>query len=134
MSHVPLICPYCSKQAKLVTGDQIYPSWPDLAELNFYLCDSGHESAYVGCHPGTTQPLGSLANKKLRQVRSQAHKVFDPIWKSKQMTRSQAYCWLAERMSISPSECHIGMFDVSQCQKVIQICLNRALGELCSLN
>jgi len=66
-------------------------------------------------------PLGRLANAELRSAKSAAHAMFDPLWKSKKMRRSQAYSWLAAQMKIKPEDCHIGMFDVEQCKQVFQI-------------
>ncbi len=35
----------------------------------------------VGCHPGTKNSLGRLANAELRKWKSIAHRVFDPLWR-----------------------------------------------------
>lgn len=114
------ICPYCNNQSKLVTGLSIYPHRSDLAELSFYQCAPCE--AYVGCHKGTTQALGRLADKELRQWKSTAHKIFDPMWRSGLMKRKEAYKALALEMGIEPNDCHIGMFNVDQCKKVYAIC------------
>jgi hypothetical protein len=37
------------------------------------------------------------------------------------MTRREAYQWLAGAMGISSKVCHIGMFDVAQCEKVVEV-------------
>ena len=52
---------------------------------NYPKCD-----AYVGCHEGTTLPLGRPANARLRTLKAEAHKQFDPIWKSGLMNRREA--------------------------------------------
>jgi hypothetical protein len=112
-------CPYCKVAARLVDGTVIYPSRPDLAHLSFYLC--GDCDAYVGCHKGTTRPMGRLADKALRWAKQKAHADFDPLWKSGPMSRQQAYAWLASKMGMTARECHIGEFDVNQCGRVVQI-------------
>lgn len=76
------VCPYCGATSVLVGGDVIYPYRRDLAEKQFYQCRACPD-AYVGCHPGTTDPLGRLADKKLRLAKSHAHAVFDPLWERK---------------------------------------------------
>ena len=121
------MCPYCDKQSQLVTGKKIYPHRPDLFHLNFWLCDPCN--AYVGCHRRSkrhghsgTEPLGRLANKELRHAKSNAHAAFDPIWKSGRRSRKQAYLWLAKQMNISVNNCHIGMFNIAQCRRVVEIC------------
>ena len=112
-------CPYCDREARLVKGDVIYPKRQDLATGLYWLCEPC--DAYVGCHKGTRNPLGRLANAELRQAKMRAHKAFDPIWKSGRMTRRQAYAWLATRLEIPKGQAHIGMFDVETCLKVVQI-------------
>lgn len=113
-------CPYCNKDVELVYGNIIYPHRPDLYKKLFYLC--GPCKAYVGCHPGTDKPLGRLANSELRIAKQLAHSSFDPMWRNGKQSRSNAYSWLAEKLSIEKKECHIGMFDIEMCNKVVEIC------------
>ena len=116
------ICPYCNKESEGVDGTAIYPHRPDLSHKWFYQCVPC--DAYVGCHPGTKNSLGRLANAELRKWKSIAHRVFDPLWRDGHMKRKEAYKALAEVMNIHPNDCHIGMFDVDQCKKVYLICMN----------
>jgi hypothetical protein len=64
-----------------------------------------------------------------------AHAAFDPIWQNRfrikskldpkykqAMARGGRYKKLAEAMGMSMKECHIGMFDVEQCKRVVEIC------------
>jgi ssDNA-binding Zn-finger/Zn-ribbon topoisomerase 1 len=113
-------CPYCGEKTELkpdidiygVTyGGQVYVC------RNYPTCD-----AYVGCHKGTDKPLGRLANKQLRAWKSRAHGKFDFIWQRKKMKRGQAYKWLAEQLDIPVDKCHIGMFDVDLCKRVVEVC------------
>lgn len=115
-STVNPLCQYCNQRSKLVDGSYIYPHRPDLSDLNFYICDGC--DAYVGCHKGTIEPLGCLANAELRKWKSIAHKAFDPLWRDGGMKRSQAYRELAEALNIEPEDCHIGMFSVEMCKGV----------------
>lgn len=128
-----IICPYCNNPAILVKGDKIYPHRKDLYTLNFWYCDNQHDPAYVGCHKISVkhkrtgiEPLGRLADSELRNWKSKAHTAFDPLWKEgkkKHFTsRTKAYHWLANTLNIEKHECHIGMFDIEMCQKVIQAC------------
>lgn len=118
-------CDYCENPAKLQRGDQVYKNRPELSKKMFWTCDPCR--ARVGCHPGTTKPLGRLANSQLRYWKQQAHKAFDPIWRSGEKKRSQAYRWLAREMKLDSDLCHIGMFDVNQCKQVVDICLQKEL-------
>ncbi|AGK57524.1 hypothetical protein HYPDE_29243 [Hyphomicrobium denitrificans 1NES1] len=51
------ICAHCGADATLVTGETVYPKRPDLHEKPFYY--RAPCQAWVGCHPGTTKPLGT---------------------------------------------------------------------------
>lgn len=122
-------CPYCGSIAALVGGLDIYPWRHDLAHKKFYRCQICPD-AYVGCHDGTENPLGRLADSKLRLAKSHAHAVFDPLWERKMErdglkkgeARGKAYVWLAGQLGIDPKDCHIGMMDVETCMRVVVIC------------
>ena len=118
-------CDYCHEPAVMQTGDKVYPDRPDLKTKLFWVCEPCR--ARVGCHPGSTKPLGRLADSQLRYWKIQAHKAFDPLWKSGDKKRSQAYRWLAREMKIDRDDTHIGMFDVNQCKQVVDVCLQKEL-------
>lgn len=127
MSESSFDCSYCGKPANLVTGKVIYPHRRDLAAKKFWQCP-GTCGAWVGCHPGTSQPLGRLANAELRSAKRAAHEVFDPIWwtngskNKKNRFRSAAYDLLAKALNIPRENCHIGMFDVALCRRTVEVC------------
>ena len=110
-----VICQYCKKPAKFVDSKMIYGKSYGM----IYLCKECN--AYVGVHKGTNRPLGILANAELREWKKKAHASFDPLWKTKLMTRREAYEWLAKQMGKSLEKCHIGMFDVSECEQVVDL-------------
>lgn len=119
-------CPYCGRQAELVTGATIHPHRPDLHAKYFWLCSPC--SAWVGTHRGgrNHQPLGRLANADLRFAKQAAHAAFDPLWRRCGMRRGGAYKWLADQLGIPADKCHIGMFDVSTCERVVAVCRARS--------
>ena len=113
-------CPYCGREPEMVSGDVIYPHRTDLHAMTFFRCAPC--GAHVGCHPGTITPLGRLANAELRLAKQRAHAAFDPLWQyGGPMTRRKAYQWLQRALGLSASECHIGMFDVAQCRRVVDV-------------
>lgn len=118
------VCPYCNKDAELTTGDYIYPHRKDLAEKSFYVCWPC--DAYVGTHKDTAppKPLGRLANAELRKAKQAAHAAFDPLWKHGAMKRGSAYGWLSKSLGIPKHQAHIGMFDVDQCRRVVELVAN----------
>lgn len=68
-----------------------------------------------------TAPLGRMANASLRRLKQEAHAAFDPLWRSGDMTRAQAYSWLAQHLGVSDNNCHIGMMDEDGCRAVVHI-------------
>ena len=119
MEGLTPICSYCGKFSKMVTGKDVYPHLPKLKHLVIYECKGC--DARVGCHKGTSRPLGRLANEELRNAKSFAHNCFDDIWKCGHMSRGNAYAWLARNLGIKKADCHIGMFDVEMCKKAASI-------------
>lgn len=116
-----VICSYCGIPTRLVQGSEIYKrNDKPYSKKYFYYCKEC--DAYVGCHPGTQNPLGTVANKRLRRLRKLCHGSFDKIWKNKYLSRSKAYIWLASELDILPSQCHIGMFNEQMCLKAIEKC------------
>lgn len=110
-------CPYCGRQAEFVDSKVVYGKSYGM----IYLCRNC--MAYVGVHKGTDKPLGRLANAELRYWKKAAHAAFDPLWQYGffKGRRKAAYRWLAKKMDLPLEETHIGMFDVSQCKRVIKI-------------
>ena len=113
-----IYCDYCGHEAVLVDDSEIYGrSYGHKA----WLCRNCN--AYVGCHGRSEKPLGRLANAELRRWKMAAHASFDPLWKFGpfRRRRNAAYAWLAEQMGLPVEKTHIGMFDVAQCKRVIEI-------------
>lgn len=115
-----VICDYCGNVAEFVTGRDVYPHRPDLFAKKLYRCLPCN--AVVGCHEGTDNPLGRLANPELRKAKMEAHAFFDPIWQGKSKKRGSAYAWLADQLGVDSAACHIGMFDVAMCNRVVEVC------------
>jgi len=112
-----ILCPYCGNVAQFVTGAQVYPHRKDLSELRFYWCEPC--DAFVGSHLASARPLGTLANKELRDYRKAVHMMFDPLWRGKEMSRTQAYKTLRAGLRMTPRECHIAMFGIDECRRAV---------------
>lgn len=139
MKPMAVGCPYCMVPAILVDSAEIYHG---RSYGLIYLCRPCE--AWVGVHKGTAKPLGRLANKELREWKQKAHATFDPIWRRKYekrkagypgssehpggetylpvYARSSGYKWLAGELGIDAKLCHIGMFDIEMCKRVVDIC------------
>lgn len=110
------ICPYCESHSVFVPSKKVYRCDP---------CD-----AQVGVHKHNNSPLGGLANAELRIARAKAHSYLDPLWRYKvkkeavsaSNARKSAYQWLADQMKLKVDDCHIGEFNLEQCQEVLKHC------------
>jgi Protein of unknown function (DUF3268). len=138
---IPPICPYCEKTAKLVDSNLIYKPTQDFFNkfkpfngvIMMWACEDYPKcDAYVGCHPKSTIPLGTLANAELRTWRKKSKSPFERLWKeghihnfypqiSKDEYRSYAYIWLSKKLELDPDLTHFGMFDLSTCMKVYEL-------------
>lgn len=117
---VPHTCPYCQSEVEAVPNEEIYGKpfgdWPFA-----YLCQKEACRAYVGMHPRTKIPLGTLANAITRQARTRAKEMFNDLWGPGKMSRTEAYGWLAQHLDITVGRCHFGWFDVKTCQRVMKL-------------
>lgn len=130
-----VICSYCSAKTEFVSSKTVY-NGRDFGMI--YLCRPCR--AYCGVHTGTAKPFGRLANAELREWRKKTHAVFDPIWEfrigsknrtgkimNKAQAKSLVYKKLAEVLGIESTDCHIGMFDIATCKRLVEICMTGKL-------
>lgn len=117
---IPHACPYCLDSVKATGNEDIYGKpygdWPWV-----YLCQNRHCGAYVGMHPRTNLPLGTLANAVTRNARKRAKEQFNEVIGPGKMSRIEAYEWLARQLDIVVSACHFALFDVEMCDKVLNV-------------
>lgn len=123
----PPVCPYCGKptvlrlsSAHIYNGRDFGPVW-----------ECSPCGAWVGCHKNSSRhaPLGAPANAETRELRKQAHALFDPLWQSamrlrgltKGKARAAAYAWLGERLGHSAGHCHISWMQADELRQVIQL-------------
>jgi ssDNA-binding Zn-finger/Zn-ribbon topoisomerase 1 len=102
-----LPCPECGASLRLRKSKfgQFYgcERWP--------LCTGTH-----GAHPDG-RPLGVPANTEAKAARHEAHLALEKI--EAIMGRTAAYKWLATVLHIERVDCHIGLFGIEQCQRVV---------------
>ncbi len=112
-----ITCPYCHQPAVFVDSAEVYRRSYGM----IYLCRPCR--AWVGVHDGTDKPLGRLADAELREWKILAHAAFDPYWQNGgRGTRRRAYAALAATLGLSSDDCHIGLFDVDLCRRVVLAC------------
>lgn len=110
-----LICPYCGKQVPWISNEEVYGKRYGNSYMCYFCKDC---DAYVGCHNNTPKPLGTMANKELREWRQKAHEHIDPLWQSGKFSRHQVYHYL--RM-IFGKVIHVGESDIDMCKKILEI-------------
>lgn len=122
-------CRYCLKPALLLrVGDPGYPYQRDFGPI--WTCAPC--GAWVGCHAGTENALGGLANAELRAAKQAAHAAFDPLWQrkikregcSRRKARNAGYRWLSQQLGIPFKKTHIGYMSLEECQRVVEVCTN----------
>lgn len=114
-------CNYCRRPAELYSGREVYPHREDLFQRRFWVCWPCQ--AWTGCRQegDLSAPLGPLANEELRQARYEAHQAFETLWKTGEMTREQAYAWLAEALNMDPRLCRINNLNVAECHAAVSM-------------
>lgn len=111
-------CPYCGSTVVLRSADGIYHD--NSSQTMLYVCSHYPQcDAYVRTHPGTTIPVGTLANRKLRALRNEAHRCFDQLYRCGLMSKQDAYLWLAALLQVPLSQAHIGYLGEYYCTQVI---------------
>lgn len=75
--------------AELKYGDEIYPGRDDLHDKMFWQCKFC--GGYVGTHPHTINPLGSIPTVEVRTMRKRVHSLIDPLWQSGRISRNEIY-------------------------------------------
>ena len=121
MKRIHISCPYCGAQAVLRPATVVHGKAPPNEKVyvcaRFPACD-----AYVSAHRESQMPMGTLANKRLREYRQQAHLALNKLWETGLMTRKEAYRWLQLQLGLPEPEAHIAHFSEYRCQQVITLC------------
>lgn len=112
---IPKLCNCCGGPVRLVNNMEIY-NGTEYGEWPFaYRCE--HCEAYVGVHPKTDLPLGTLADQPTRAARKQKQ-LFIPLIRARfGGDRNAAYQWLADGIGIPKRMCHWGIFSIDQCDQ-----------------
>lgn len=106
-------CPYCGNEARYGPNEEWYGKRYGKSYMCYYCkpCD-----AYVGTHQNTPRPLGTMANKELRQYRMKVHEKIDPLWKNGEWRRGQLYSFISKKLGY---EYHTGESDIETCKKIL---------------
>ena len=113
---VPTTCPHCGGVVgvsghEAIYGGATFGDWPWV-----YHCQDGC-GAYVGMHPFTAIPLGTLATAAIRKARKECKPLFEALHTTGRLDRTTAYTQLAAKLGIPVAECHFGWFDEATCHR-----------------
>lgn len=117
-------CRYCGSEVDLVTHEEFYGQSYD-GGGKLYVCTSCH--ARVGVHGAETShsdeaPLGLLADAELRDLRSEVHDLFDPMWRENGTDRQKAYdFFFGQMLGLAEHRRHVGMLTAEECRTAIRI-------------
>lgn len=117
--EVPKQCPYCNHDIVFTSNKEIYGK--EYGNGKCYLCRNCKAS--VGCHD-SGKPLGVLATKEMKVLKTACHDLFDLVWKTKKLGRSECYRRMSILLRIEQRDCHFGHFDIPMLMKSIHILLN----------
>lgn len=121
MKQIRIKCPYCGSKALLRPALMVRKSAKPGEEVyvcgRYPVCD-----AYVAAHRTSRLPMGTLADRPLREKRRQTHIALAKLWEQGLMSRKEAYRWLQLQLGLPEAEAHIGKFDLFRCEQVIRLC------------
>lgn len=121
MKRISIKCPYCGSKALLRPASVVHgraaPGEEVYVCARYPACD-----AYVSAHRASRLPMGTLADKPLREKRRQAHIAMNQLWVGGMMSKKEAYRWLQIQLGIPEQEAHIGRFCEFRCVQVIRLC------------
>lgn len=115
-----MICPYCKTEAVWCENKEIYGRNYGKSFM-CYLCKSC--GAYVGCHNNTRKPLGTMANKELREMRMKVHGYIDPLWKTGYYSRGGLYQRISRALGYTY---HTGEADIETCRKILSMVFSKS--------
>lgn len=110
------ICPICGTKGILVDSTAVYGNRFRKKDVNLWVCPNYPRcDAYVGVHPGTKIPLGTMADGPTRAARKRCHELLDLLWMNnvsqRYLTRDEAYRLVQLILNKPPHLAHIGMLD-----------------------
>ena len=103
-------CPSC--EGKLIYKEGKYGGYYGCE--NFPKCKASHS-----IHQDTGELLGIPADQETRKKRIQAHKVFDKLWRSGEISRSEAYKFLQKTLHLPAKDAHISHLSIDECDELI---------------
>lgn len=80
----------------IASGREVYPHLPHLYKKSFWRCSGCRH--HVGCHKGTTKPLGCIPTPQIKEARRHIHELIDPLWKYGEIKRGKLYRMISNKL------------------------------------
>lgn len=103
--------------ARLTDGREVYSHIANLYNIPFWKCDGCNET--VGCHHKTgtpTKPLGCIPSPEIKNARKEIHKILDPLWQNKILSRTAIYKKLTRYLGYTYHTAEIK--DINEARKI----------------
>jgi hypothetical protein len=98
--------------------------WSTRYDRPFYGCTRWDRTKCPGTHGAHPdgRPLGVPADLATKAARHRLHLVFDQLWQTHAMSRTQAYQWLMRAIDTDHRrEAHIARFSIETCERVLKL-------------
>ena len=117
-----IYCTTCESDQEAIKarGRDLYPGKGN--DKRYYRC-TGCDRSWVTRHRHTGEPMGTMAGPDVRRLRSNAHRLVDPIWQSGRMSRQALYLKIGR---LTGRDYHAGTLAT----KAELDAVERAIGEL----
>lgn len=112
----PAKCDICEGQVYYHELTDVFGTMRKERTVGMWKCRNKTCGALVSCHPGTRNPVGYMAGKALRRLRTECHKVFDLLWckPDSPFTRHSSYYWLSTLLGIPQEVANISKLTEEQ--------------------
>lgn len=123
MKKYQINCPYCGSSALCRPASIVHGSSTHEKGRYLYVCSRWPEcDAYVAAHKKDKSPMGTLANRDLRQKRILAHRALKELQNFQHMEKWAVYLWLQGKLGVNEDQAHIGLFSGQMCDRVVSLC------------
>lgn len=111
-------CSVCGARAVLRPASYVYGDQGKNMGFKLYVCRNYPKcNTYVSARAG--KPGVRLADKKLRRLRIEAHRLQDLLIAQGVMSKANIYFWMRYKYKLTATQAHISLFDETMCERLI---------------
>lgn len=123
---VPTQCDVCNTRDIKYYDNLNVPQNPNKRQ-GLWVCKAAGCGALATTPYNSRHPHGTMARREVRQLRMDAHEIFDLVWKQgiAIWTRDEAYEWVAVALEVPLEECNISRLSKENLVILIGLCEDR---------